>query len=287
MKAALQRKPAQTRVVWACSRGLHDNWRIVTDTAQILAKRVFALTLAAWSGIVGAILAPISTATCYNTRHDMILRTKAAALVTISALALAACTNTTGEPLGENTRGGAIAGGLIGAAIGGIRNDDNPLLGAAIGGAIGAGVGGTIGSVLDAQERDLRESLDNDDILIQNTGSELIVTMPEGILFAIDSAVVQPSLRSDLGALARNLQQYPDTTVNVIGHTDNTGSAAYNQDLSGRRAQAVSSILLQNGVSPSRIRSFGRGEDQPVATNLTAEGRQQNRRVEVIITPTF
>ena len=86
--------------------------------------------------------------------------------------------------------------------------------------------------------------------------------------------------------MAGSLNRYPNTTVNVVGHTDNTGEAAYNQSLSERRAQAVASVLISAGVSPARIRSIGRGEDQPVASNLTAEGRQQNRRVEIIITPT-
>ena len=81
------------------------------------------------------------------------------------------------------------------------------------------------------------------------------------------------------------MNRYPDTTVNVIGHTDNTGAASYNQDLSQRRAQAVASVLINAGVAPQRIRSIGRGEDSPIASNLTPEGRQQNRRVEIIITP--
>ena len=131
----------------------------------------------------------------------------------------------------------------------------------------------------------MRGSLSDDRILIENTGSELIVTMPEGILFDVDSAAIRAGLQSDLRALASNLNQYPDTDVIVEGHTDNTGSAAYNQDLSTRRAQAVSGVLLEAGVAPFRVSSIGRGEDDPLATNLTPEGRQQNRRVEVIIRP--
>ena len=85
--------------------------------------------------------------------------------------------------------------------------------------------------------------------------------------------------------MASSINRYPNTTVNVIGHTDSTGEAAYNFDLSQRRAQAVASVLINGGVSPQRIRSIGRGEDAPIATNATAQGRQQNRRVEIIITP--
>jgi outer membrane protein OmpA-like peptidoglycan-associated protein len=121
---------------------------------------------------------------------------------------------------------------------------------------------------------------------VVNTGNELIVRMPQDILFATDSATVPSSRQGDIRALARNLQQYPDTTVQVVGHTDNTGAAGYNFDLSARRAGSVASILVDTGVSGSRITATGRGEDQPVASNLTPEGRAQNRRVTVIIRPT-
>ena len=213
----------------------------------------------------------------------MIIRTKLIALVTVSALALTGCMTTNG--MGERQQSGAIIGGMLGAAAGAFGNDSDPGMGALVGGAAGALAGGAIGAALDRQARDLRGSLANDNIRIVNTGSELVVTMPEGILFDIDSAAIRANLQADLRALARNLQQYPDTTVNVIGHTDNTGSAAYNQDLSARRAQAVAGVLLEEGVSPGRVRSIGRGEDEPVASNLTPDGRAQNRRVEVIIRP--
>ena len=126
----------------------------------------------------------------------------------------------------------------------------------------------------------------NENIVIDNRGDHLMVTMPDGILFDTDSAAIRAGLQADLRAMARNLQQYPASTVDVIGHTDNTGSAEYNQDLSARRASAVAGVLLEQGVDPARVRSFGRGENEPVATNLTPEGRQQNRRVEIIIRPT-
>ena len=213
-------------------------------------------------------------------------RTKLTLLTAALALAVSGCVTNTVDGDVNRTRTGAITGGVVGAVIGAARNDDNRAQGAIIGGAAGAAVGGGIGALLDRQARDLRASLSNDDIRIQNTGSELVVTMPEGILFDVDSAAIRPGLQSDLRALALNLQQSPDTTVNVIGHTDNTGSADYNQDLSTRRAQSVSGVLLREGVPSWRVRSFGRGESQPVATNLTSDGRQLNRRVEVIIRPT-
>jgi outer membrane protein OmpA-like peptidoglycan-associated protein len=155
-----------------------------------------------------------------------------------------------------------------------------------LGAAAGAAVGGAIGYSLDQQAADLRASMANDNIVIDNRGDHLMVTMPDGILFDTDSAAIRAGLQADLRAMARNLQQYPASTVDVIGHTDNTGSADYNQDLSARRASAVAGVLLEQGVDPARVRSFGRGENEPVATNLTPEGRQQNRRVEIIIRPT-
>lgn len=202
-----------------------------------------------------------------------------ALLMTSSLLVLTACTGVPQDR--QRLATGAAAGALVGAAIGATESRDK----AAIGALVGAAVGGAIGDALDRQARALEADIGNDQVKIVNTGSELVVTMPQDILFAVNSAALQPTLQSDLGALARNLLDYPDTTVQVIGHTDNTGSAAFNQDLSQRRASAVSSVLLQNGVPSSRVVAFGRGEDQPVASNLDEAGRAQNRRVEIIITP--
>ncbi|GAB5446684.1 OmpA family protein [Gymnodinialimonas sp.] len=218
----------------------------------------------------------------------MALLIKPLLLASAAALALTACVGNTvapGGPEQNRTRDGAVIGGLLGGFLGAASNDENQGRNALVGAAIGAAAGGAIGNALDRQAQDLRGQLANDSILIENTGSELIVTMPEGILFDIDSAAIRAGLQSDLRALAANLNQYPATGVEVVGHTDNTGSAAYNQDLSTRRAQAVAGVLLEAGVAPSRVRSLGRGESAPIATNLTPEGRQQNRRVEVIIRP--
>jgi outer membrane protein OmpA-like peptidoglycan-associated protein len=215
----------------------------------------------------------------------MTVSAKFAAIAAASALALTGCVSNTADPNANRTRDGAIVGGMLGAFLGATADDDNRGRNAILGAAAGAAAGGAIGAALDRQARDLRASMANDRIRIQNTGEELVVTMPEGILFDFDSAAIRAGLQSDLRALARNLQQYPNTTVDVVGHTDSEGSAEYNMDLSSRRAAAVAGVLLEQGVAPSRIRSYGRGESEPVATNLTPEGRQQNRRVEVIIRP--
>ncbi|WP_127556931.1 OmpA family protein [Nioella ostreopsis] len=205
----------------------------------------------------------------------------------VSAVGLAACEPAyLQDPNQNRTRDGAILGGMLGAFLGAAADDDNRGRNAVLGAAAGAAVGGAIGYSLDQQAADLRASMANDNIVIDNRGDHLMVTMPDGILFDTDSAAIRAGLQADLRAMARNLQQYPASTVDVIGHTDNTGSADYNQDLSARRASAVAGVLLEQGVDPARVRSFGRGENEPVATNLTPEGRQQNRRVEIIIRPT-
>ncbi|RHZ98392.1 OmpA family protein [Cereibacter sphaeroides] len=176
---------------------------------------------------------------------------------------------------------GAILGGLVGASA-----SDNKLEKAVVGAAVGGILGGAVGSALDRQAADLRNSIGNSQVSVTNTGSELVVTMPQDILFATDSANLRPDLQRDLGAVAQNLLRYPNSNIAVVGHTDSTGSAAYNQDLSMRRAQSVASVLIGNGVPSYRVSAIGRGEDQPIASNLTPEGRAQNRRVDIIIRPT-
>ncbi|MEL6960170.1 MAG: OmpA family protein [Pseudomonadota bacterium] len=186
----------------------------------------------------------------------------------------------------RNAQEGALVGAGIGALVGLAAGDnaDERRQGAVVGALVGAAGGGLIGANLDRQEAELRAQLGSDARIV-NTGSQLIVTLPQDILFATESATLTGALQNDLRALAQSMNNFPDTTVNVIGHTDNTGTAAFNQSLSERRAQAVSSVLIQNGVAPSRIRSIGQGENNPIASNLNAEGRALNRRVEITITP--
>ncbi len=174
---------------------------------------------------------------------------------------------------------GAITGAGLSAATGG--EGKNVLLGA----AAGAAAGGLIGNQLDKQAAELRAQLANDGITITNTGDRLIVSLPQDITFDTDSATVRPSLRADLGRVAENLLRYPDSRVQVIGHTDNTGDATYNLGLSQRRASAVADILQSGGVTYDRISTAGRGEEEPLASNLTPEGRAQNRRVEIVVIP--
>ncbi|WP_170471320.1 OmpA family protein [Ruegeria profundi] len=206
-----------------------------------------------------------------------------------SAMTLAACTdpgtlNLPSDP-NQNAKQGAVLGGLVGAGVGAIANNSNPLLGAVAGGAIGAAGGGLIGNQLDKQAAELRQQLANDGITIVNSGDRLIVTVPNDITFDTDSATVRPALRADLVRVGQNLVNYPNSNVQIIGHTDSDGEASYNQGLSERRANAVADVLQANGVNYSRIVTIGRGEDNPVASNLTPEGKSQNRRVEIVIVP--
>ncbi|WP_170439337.1 OmpA family protein [Ruegeria arenilitoris] len=206
-----------------------------------------------------------------------------------AAFVLGACTDPgtlrVQDDPNQNAKQGALLGGLIGAGVGAIANDSNPGLGAVAGAAIGAAGGGLIGNQLDRQAAELRQQLANDGITIVNAGDRLIVTVPNDITFDTDSATVRPALRADLVRVGQNLVNYPNSNVQIIGHTDSDGEAGYNQILSERRANAVADVLQANGVSYARIATIGRGENQPVASNLTPEGKAQNRRVEIVIVP--
>ncbi|MCF6273352.1 MAG: OmpA family protein [Rhodobacteraceae bacterium] len=205
------------------------------------------------------------------------------AIVVVAGLGLSACVAPDGNR--NNTGTGALAGAGIGATIGAIATGGDGS-GAVIGGIIGGVLGTVIGDNLDKQEAALRRDLGGSGVSIVNTGSQLIVTLPEAITFPVDSSQLRSGFVRSLNALARNLQSYPNTTVEVIGHTDSTGSRSYNQQLSNNRAASVRSVLISAGVQANRVRAYGKGETTPIASNNTAEGRQQNRRVEIYITPT-
>jgi outer membrane protein OmpA-like peptidoglycan-associated protein len=203
-----------------------------------------------------------------------------------AALFLGACNDpaqlANGNP-NQNRNQGAIAGGILGAGLGAIVG--NGAKGAMIGAVGGTIAGAAIGDRLDRQAAELRGQMTSDGITITNTGSTLVVSLPNGITFDTASYTVRSSLRPDLGRLAQHLLKYPDSTVRVIGHTDSDGSAAFNIGLSERRANAVADVLQADGVPFNRLQTIGRGEEEPIATNLTEEGKARNRRVEVVIIP--
>lgn len=212
------------------------------------------------------------------------------AFAAVSVLALSACT--TGPIFDESdpnqkAKTGALIGAAAGAVTGRIAGGDD--VGernrATVAGALlGAAAGAAIGNQLDKQEAELREQLGSD-VGIQNTGDRLIVTMPQDVLFDVDSASLRPTLLQDLRDVGQSLLTYPNTTAQVIGHTDSDGDAAYNQNLSERRAQSVVNVFIAEGVPAGRLQVIGQGEDKPIASNLTEEGKQQNRRVEIVILP--
>jgi len=204
----------------------------------------------------------------------------------VSLIGLSACTDPAylgGDPNDPNakTKQGALIGGLVGGLLGAGESKDRAVAGA----VIGAGAGALIGNQLDKQEADLRRDLANDQVKITNTGDRLIVTLPQDILFGVDSFAVRSDLQRDLQTVAGNLQAYPNSTIQIVGHTDADGEAGYNQTLSERRANAVADVLIQSGIPFNRIQTFGRGEAQPVADNLSPAGKSQNRRVEIVILP--
>ena len=168
--------------------------------------------------------------------------------------------------------------GIVGALTHGGKGARNSALAC---GAIGAGVGG----YMDYQEKKLRESLANTGVDVAREGDQIKLTMPESVTFATNSATLSTAAQDALTKAAQTLVQYPDTTLTVAGHTDNTGTDAINEPLSQRRAQSVASYLNQRGVATSRLSTIGYGSRQPVASNATAEGRAQNRRVEILINP--
>jgi len=206
-----------------------------------------------------------------------------------ATLALGACTDpgtlNVGDPNdpNRNRNQGALFGGILGAGVGALAGESPQA--AAAGALAGAIAGGAIGANLDRQAAELRQELANDGITVTNTGDRLVVSVPNDITFATDSTAINAGLRADLQRVAAHLVQYPNSAVQVIGHTDSQGEATYNQDLSERRANAVADILQAGGVRFDRIQTVGRGEDAPIASNLTPEGRAQNRRVEIVVIP--
>lgn len=206
---------------------------------------------------------------------------KAFVLVLISVFALA-CATTDDDPNRKTKRGaaiGAVVGGVAGAVIG--NQSGNNRTGAVIGAAAGAAVGAAVGRRMDKQEQELRQ-IEGVEVTRPSEG-EISLGLTNDILFDYDSSALRSASRSTLSQLASNFRQYPQNRIIVEGHTDSTGSDSYNQQLSERRAASVADYLIEQGVSANSIIVYGFGEARPKASNATAEGRQQNRRVEIHI----
>jgi outer membrane protein OmpA-like peptidoglycan-associated protein len=193
----------------------------------------------------------------------------------------------TGEKKVSDTTKGAGIGAAAGAVVGLLTGGDaaahrkNALIAA----GVGALAGGAIGNYMDRQQADLRHELQGTGVSVTRMGDNITLNMPGNITFKTNSAEVDPSFYKVLNSVDIILKKYDKTVVEVAGHTDNTGSAQYNQALSERRANSVAQYLESQGLASNRVVTIGAGETKPVADNSTPEGRQANRRVELTLTP--
>lgn len=216
---------------------------------------------------------------------------KVVALLLGASLVLAGCSVIdpyTGEEKTSTATKGAIFGALGGAVIGALTNTSsgkqaakNALLGA----GIGALAGGSVGYYMDQQEAKLRQRLQGSGVGVTRVGNNIILNMPGNVTFATDSADISSSFYRVLDDVALVFDEFKKTYVNVDGHTDNTGSNAYNMDLSQRRSSSVAAYFISRDIMPQRLIVQGYGENRPIAGNDTVQGRQLNRRVEIQISP--
>jgi len=183
----------------------------------------------------------------------------------------------------SNTVKGTAIGAGAGAAIGGIigKASGKTSTGVLVGTAVGATAGAIIGRQMDKQAEELEKSLEGANV--ERIGDGIQVTFDSAILFATNSSDLTAEAKASLENLASSLQQYPNTKVLIVGHTDNTGQPAYNQTLSEKRASSAANVLAQSGVNANRLEISGYGITKPVADNTTAAGRSKNRRVEIAI----
>ena len=209
------------------------------------------------------------------------------ALALSGALVATACTTNpeTGNKRISKTAigaiGGLVGGYLLGDLVGG-RNDRTEKI---VGAGIGAIAGGAVGRYMDQQEAELRRETAGSGVDVIRQGDDIILRMPSGITFAYNRFDIQPQFQNTLNEVAQTLSTYNQTYVDVLGHTDSTGSDVYNQGLSERRAQSVANYLSARGVASARIATRGFGESQPIASNATDAGRAANRRVEIKVVP--
>jgi outer membrane protein OmpA-like peptidoglycan-associated protein len=176
---------------------------------------------------------------------------------------------------------GAVTGAVIGAAT---SSKKDRTKGALIGAAVGGAAGGGYGYYVDTQEARLRQTLLGTGVQVQRNGDDLKLIMPGNITFASNSADISSSFYDTLNSLVLVFKEFSKNGISIVGHTDSTGSLQLNQDLSNRRAESVASYLMANGVSSSRITTYGAGPNSPIASNATEQGRAQNRRVEINLT---
>jgi len=209
-----------------------------------------------------------------------------AGLAATALLATAACVTdpNTGEKKASRTVIGAAGGAGLGYLLGDLIGGKTARI---VGAGIGAVGGGVIGYKMDQQIKELKESTAGTGVEVSETpdGEAILVKLPDGVTFAVDSTEISPGFQSTLNEISGSLVQYPNSLIDVMGHTDSTGSDEYNLGLSRRRADSVASYLALRGVSRARMATVGHGERYPIADNATEAGRARNRRVELKITP--
>lgn len=192
----------------------------------------------------------------------------------------------TGEEKTSSATKGSIIGAIGGAAVGAATSSKSDRgKGALIGAAGGAAIGGGIGYYMDKQEAELRRQLEGTGVRVVRNGDEIELVMPGNITFDLNESSIKSSFSGTLESVALVLREYDKTIIQIEGHTDSSGSDSYNQLLSERRASSVRDFLMNQGIEPKRTRAVGYGERYPVASNDTASGREQNRRVELTLVP--
>ncbi|EOI5719034.1 OmpA family lipoprotein [Cronobacter dublinensis] len=210
------------------------------------------------------------------------------AAVISGALVISGCTTNpyTGEREAGKSGIGAGIGSVVGAGVGVLSSSKKDRgKGALIGAAAGAALGGGVGYYMDVQEAKLRQKMQGTGVSVTRSGDNIILNMPNNVTFDSSQANLKPAGANTLTGVAMVLKEYPKTAVNVVGYTDSTGGQALNMKLSQQRAENVASALITQGVAANRIRTSGMGPANPVASNSTEEGKAQNRRVEITLSP--
>lgn len=200
-------------------------------------------------------------------------------LILLAALALISTGCASMNKTGKGAAIGASAGAVIGGIIG--KKSDQTGKGAIIGATVGGAAGAIIGRQMDKQAEELEETLEGAEV--ERVGEGIQITFDSAILFDVNSSSLRLNAQENLNKLAQSLAEYPNTDLVIVGHTDATGTEAYNQKLSEQRAAAAANYLIQSGVAGPRLTMMGKGELEPIADNDSAAGRQQNRRVEIAI----
>ena len=203
----------------------------------------------------------------------------------------AACTTMdpySSTPRRNNTGTGVIAGALGGAVLGYLTNTSNSEQGrknALIGAGIGALGGAAVGSYMDRQQRELEAELSGSGVGVARQGDNLVLRMPSDVTFASNQSSITPRFNATLDDVAGVLNRYDQSIIDIVGHADSDGADDYNLNLSRQRASSVAQALVSRNVLADRLFVDGRGESAPIASNATAEGKAQNRRVEILIRP--